>query len=150
VPVSGVTGASNVAILSRNDINMGTVCAQRLDGTVWCWGAHYLGDGTTLDSPTPVQVSGLSKAVSVSASSVPCALNPDGTVECWGDAMGQGLLGNGDPTHSRWPILLQHLGISTVGAIALSTGTGSGESCAVLAERTVMCWGDQYWPGYFP
>jgi alpha-tubulin suppressor-like RCC1 family protein len=150
VAVSGLTGAATVAILSRSDINQGTVCAQRNDGTVWCWGARFLGDGTTNDSPVPVQVSGLHDAVSVSASSVPCALRPDGTVDCWRDDTPYGLLGDGHTTPARWPIQLQHVHIDTVGAIALSTGTGSGESCVVLAERTVMCWGVQRWPGYIP
>jgi alpha-tubulin suppressor-like RCC1 family protein len=34
-------------------------CARRQDGTIWCWGANYLGqlgDGTTTGKPTPVQV----------------------------------------------------------------------------------------------
>jgi alpha-tubulin suppressor-like RCC1 family protein len=34
-------------------------CATKADRTVWCWGRNnygLLGDGTTMDSPTPVQV----------------------------------------------------------------------------------------------
>jgi hypothetical protein len=34
------------------------------------------------------------------------------------------------------------------GAIALSTGTGSFEMCAVFEDRTVECWGITKSPGH--
>jgi alpha-tubulin suppressor-like RCC1 family protein len=141
VTVSGLRGVTSIAILSRSSLDDGSVCATRNDGTVWCWGERILGDGTNNDSPVPVQVSGLDDAVAVSGSSVPCALSADGTVRCWGEDGASGLLGDAHKKPAYTPIVLQHVHIDTVGAIALSTGTDSFESCAVLAERTVMCWG---------
>ena len=41
---------------------LGHTCAEKTEGTVWCWGWNIdgqLGDGTTTDSPVPVQVSGM-------------------------------------------------------------------------------------------
>jgi alpha-tubulin suppressor-like RCC1 family protein len=38
------------------------MCAIKTDHTLWCWGDNgfgQLGDGTTTDSPVPVQVSGI-------------------------------------------------------------------------------------------
>ena len=45
-------------------------CAVLSDGTVECWGSNYasaLGNGATVDSPVPVEVSGISNATQVSA-----------------------------------------------------------------------------------
>ena len=66
VAVSGVTNAVSVSIRSTPDIDDGNSCASLQNGTVWCWGRRILGDGTNNDSPTPVQVSGLTDALSVS------------------------------------------------------------------------------------
>src|SRR6185295_10497834 len=66
VPVSGL--GSGVASISVGKL---FACALRTDGTVWCWGTFNvfgtLGDGTGVDSPVPVQVSGISGAVGMSA-----------------------------------------------------------------------------------
>ena len=44
-------------------------CALDDADTVWCWGANdkgQLGDGTTIDRPTPVAVPGLTDIIAVS------------------------------------------------------------------------------------
>jgi hypothetical protein len=126
------------------------VCASRNDGTAWCWGERILGDGTNNDSPVPVQVSGLHDVVSVSGSSVPCALRAGGTVDCWGEATTHGLLGDGHRVPSYTPVEVDHIANydNPVGASALSAGTDSSETCAVLTDGTVTCWGITRAPGY--
>jgi alpha-tubulin suppressor-like RCC1 family protein len=57
VEVSGLTGV--MAISSTGDVH---TCALLIRGAVECFGQNYwgeLGDGTTTDSSTPVQVLGL-------------------------------------------------------------------------------------------
>ena len=58
------------------------------DGTVWAWGANdsgQLGDGTTVNRFSPVQVSGLSGVVAVVAGAChSLALRSDGSVWAWG------------------------------------------------------------------
>jgi alpha-tubulin suppressor-like RCC1 family protein len=60
VQVSGITIATTPAggILSS--------CVRLSDGTVWCTGSNFygqLGNGTSSDSSTPVQVTGITTAV---------------------------------------------------------------------------------------
>jgi hypothetical protein len=61
----------------------------RTDGTRWCWGNNSsggLGDGTTTDKSSPVQVGSPKEWVSVAAGgSHTCGVRTDGTLWCWGD-----------------------------------------------------------------
>jgi alpha-tubulin suppressor-like RCC1 family protein len=148
VAVSGLTGATSVAIFNRTDPDSGSACASRSDGTVWCWGEHYLGDGTASDSPVPVQVLGIDDAVAVSAGSAPCALRSDGTVQCWGDDLAYGLLGDGHRMPSLTPVDVDHVGnFDALPATAISTSTDTYETCVVTTDQTVTCWGIIKSPG---
>jgi alpha-tubulin suppressor-like RCC1 family protein len=108
------------------------------DGTVWSWGLNYfgqLGNGSTTDSSTPVQVNNLSEVSTIAAGSYhSLAIKNDGTVRAWGaDYYGQ--LGNGSNTHSNIPV--QVSGLSGVIAIA----GGGYHSLAVRNDGTVWSWG---------
>ena len=64
-------------------------CALVSDGSVWCWGANYvgqLGDGTTTFRSAPVPVAGLHDALAIAAGARhTCALRRlDNEVVCWG------------------------------------------------------------------
>jgi len=62
--------------------------ALRSDGTVWTWGANFngqIGDGTTTERTSPVQVVGLSNVVAIAARDHHnLALEADGSVWAWG------------------------------------------------------------------
>ena len=63
--------------------------ALRRDGTVWAWGNNLygqLGDGTTTNCSTPVQVQGLTDVVAIAGGwfGHTLALRRDGTVWAWG------------------------------------------------------------------
>ena len=85
------------------------------DGTVWAWGSNgsgHLGNGTTEDRPTPVQVMGLEDITAVAAgASHSLALASDGTVWAWGrNSLGQ--LGDGTTENRLTPV--QVVGLTEV------------------------------------
>jgi RHS repeat-associated protein len=117
-------------------------CALTTSGGVQCWGDNshgQLGDGTTTDSTTPVDVIGLSSGVSAIATGgyYTCALLTDGTVECWGDNS-YGQLGNNSTTDSSTPVTVSGLG-SGSGVTAIAAG--GGHTCVRINNGTVQCWG---------
>ncbi|MGH9224983.1 MAG: RHS repeat-associated core domain-containing protein [Acidimicrobiales bacterium] len=115
--------------------------AAKSDGTAWAWGYNsngQLGDGTTTSRSTPVQVSGLTGVVAVSASYLhSVALKADGTVWAWG-YNGNGELGDGTTTDRSTPVRV--VGLSDVTAIA----TGAAHSMALRADGTVWAWGGNF------
>ena len=136
VLVSGITTATSVS--AGGSMSGSHTCAMLADGTVQSWGYNgngQLGDGTTTDRLTPVLVSGITTATSVSAGGGhTCATLADGTVQCWG-YNDKGQLGDGTTTHRLTPVLVS--GITT----ATSVSTGGAHTCAMLADGTVQCWG---------
>lgn len=115
-------------------------CAVLNSGALKCWGSNsfgQLGDGTTIDRPTPVDVSGLSSGVmDVSLGSThTCALKSSGAVRCWGNnTLGQ--LGNGTTTNSSTPVSLPDL---SSGVKAISSG--DEHACAITSGGAAKCWG---------
>ncbi len=131
----------------------GVDCAVLSNGTVRCWGERPgggLGDGSGLTVvpwpaslvQTPVTVSNIHTATRVAVGyNTGCALLRDATVECWGRNESNEL-GNGSTTPSAIPVKvtgLSHAVSITANAVASFT---AGYSCALLADGTVRCWGD--------
>jgi alpha-tubulin suppressor-like RCC1 family protein len=115
-------------------------CAITKLGALSCWGNNehgQLGDGTTVNRSTPVEVAGLGggvKAVALGWGHT-CAVTLEGAVKCWGYNK-NGELGNGSTADSGTPVDVQGLG-SGVTAIA----AGDDHTCAVTAEGGLKCWG---------
>ena len=88
-----------------------------------------LGDGTTTNGSTPVSVTGITDARSISASwSQACALLASGTVQCWG----AGPLGDGSTANSSTPVTA-----ALPPSIAIDLGSSP---CAVGVDGLVRCW----------
>ena len=115
-------------------------CAVTLNGTTSCWGlgtSGQLGTGALSTVREPVAASGLPSApVQVEAAgSAQCVLLADGTVWCSGVGS-SGQLGNGTFTAVS-ASFVQVSGIT--GATRL--GASRDAMCALLADRTSVCWG---------
>ncbi len=124
-----------------DDITAGSrhTCGRKADGTVWCWGYNVegrLGDGTTTNATTPVQVDGgHTDWTAIEAGSAhSCGLRSDGTAWCWGDNS-SGQLGNGTTNDSSVPVLVSGNHSFT------SITTGDAHSCAVRTDNAMFCWG---------
>ncbi|MEI6694369.1 MAG: fibronectin type III domain-containing protein, partial [Actinomycetes bacterium] len=115
-------------------------CALATTGSINCWGGNYegqLGDGTNINSSSPVAVLGLNYGVSAIAAGQyhACALTNTGGVECWGNNV-YGQLGNGTQTPATAPVSVSGLA-SGVRAIA----AGATQTCALMITGGVKCWG---------
>ena len=133
---------SGVQAIAARDLHTMTL---KDDGTVWVWGfnrAGQLGNGTTTDSSTPVQVmdsndpsSYLSGVQAIAAGSFhSLALKNDGTVWAWGGNFA-GQLGNGTYTDSSTPVQVGNLyGVKSIAA-------GWYYSLALKDDGTVWAWG---------
>ena len=138
------TGLGLTTWLSAGDQR---ACAVTDQSAVECWGDNNLGElgvGTSGNySSRPVAVTGLPGAITaVSAGGfVTCALGTGGAVTCWGDNSA-GEIGTGATTPTLVPMAGDPVaGITT--AIAISAGREGGNFvCALLADGTVKCWGD--------
>lgn len=134
-----VTGISTATAVTAGN---GWSCALLQGGSIDCWGANSfgkLGNGLQADSWKPVKVSGISDAVRVFAGQFhTCAVLGGGEIKCWGENM-QGALGDGTTNDSSTPVTVS--GISNAVAVSASCGN-TDETCAVLADGTVKCWGD--------
>jgi alpha-tubulin suppressor-like RCC1 family protein len=107
---------------------------------VKCWGSNgkgQLGDNSTSDRLTPVDVLGLANGVAAitAGQNHTCALSTAGGVKCWGfNSTGQ--LGNNSAADSIIPVDVSGL-TSGVAAIA----AGDYHSCALSTAGGVKCWG---------
>ena len=142
VPVAGFPGPAQGIAAGGGDDGTAThahTCAITMTGGVMCWGSNshgQLGNNSTVSTPTPVQVSGLTSGVSAIAAggTHTCALTDAGSVWCWGwNAAGQ--LGNSSNIDSLVPV--QVTGI-TSGATRITAG--HSHTCAV-AYGAARCWG---------
>jgi len=134
VSVSGLSGATDLTTGST------ATCARLGTGALSCWGDNaqgLMGTGKTSGTTTPVTVTGLTDATAVAGlGGTRCALRSGGGVSCWGSNTNK-QLGDGSAATAR-PTAGPVTGIST----AISVGVATFGACAVLADHSVRCWGN--------
>ena len=120
-------------------------CALLQDHTVTCWGANTAGQLARPDAgsggPIPEVVAGLAGVTNlVSGREFSCAVVPPGVVMCWG-VNDYGQLGRGGDaglasSSAPAPVALPP------GAVATQVTAGIAHACALLSDRSVVCWGE--------
>ena len=136
-----LAGTVPLPTVSKISAGLAHTCALTSSGAVKCWGANatgQLGDNTTRERHTPVDVTGLSTGVADISTGLghSCALTTTGSLKCWGyNSWGQ--LGDNTMTDRLVPVDV--IGLSS-GATAVSAGKQIN-SCALTAAGGVKCWG---------
>jgi alpha-tubulin suppressor-like RCC1 family protein len=122
--ISGVTDVRGVAVGADH------VCAALGDGTARCWGLNssgQIGNGETnpTSEPQPITTVAVSDVAEVAAGRNHTCVRTraSGNVYCFGEGYGAA------------PVTI------TTGAVVLAAG--NMHDCAVFADGTVRCWGDQ-------
>lgn len=133
-----VSGLSSGVAAIVNGVNHS--CALSTAGGVTCWGYNaygQLGDGTTTQRATPVNVRGLETGVVALAAGIghTCALTHAGAIKCWGYNL-NGQLGDGSTTNRTTPVTVVGMGS---GVTRMATGNNHG--CAVSTDGATKCWG---------
>jgi len=123
----------------QGGIGGGHACILVFDGTVNCWGDNSYGQlgGFPASPGQAVVVTGISGAIAIAAGDAhTCALISDGTVQCWGwNSYEQ--LGDGTSNNSSSPVA-----VAGLSGRAIAIAAGYGQTCALLDNGTVQCWGD--------
>ena len=135
VAVSGL-GADVVSIGAGRDHS----CAIKTNDSVWCWGSNaqrQIGDGTLINRPVPVLVSGLAAGVRLLSVGLrhTCVVKTDGAAWCWGQNI-DGRLGDGTMNDSSSPVL-----VSGMNQQVADISAGGHHSCLVKTDGSAWCWG---------
>jgi len=121
--------------------------ALKEDGTVWTWGSGPMGDNTTTNRKTPVQVLGpggigvLTDVIAIAAGDFHAmAVKKDGSVWAWGDN-NCGQLGDNTTTNRSTPV--QVMGLGGIGFLAGAKAIAAGASHTVVLkdDGTLLAWG---------
>jgi alpha-tubulin suppressor-like RCC1 family protein/ribosomal protein S11 len=134
VDVEGLTGGVRSISTAAS-----YTCALMNSGGVKCWGRNLegeLGNGSTENSPIPVEVIGLKGVVGEMYAKWmhACVLTGTGGVQCWG-ANYHGELGDGSTQFSSVPVDVVGLASGVI-----SIASGYSHTCAFMAGG-VRCWG---------
>jgi len=115
-------------------------CARRADNTVWCWGRStfgQMGNGSLSQQLSPAEVPGVSPmvvALDAAGGRRTCAKLMSGEMMCWGETP-FGVRAVAPPQTIDLPTSVPELANATV------VSTASDHTCAIMADKTLRCAG---------
>jgi alpha-tubulin suppressor-like RCC1 family protein len=129
------------------DVGSDHNCLMKANKALWCWGFNgrgQLADGSQTQRPNPVSA-GSAEKFSTGVFHT-CIMKTDGSVACAGDVW-RNRIGNGAAVYDTGtgfystpePVLVAPGGAPLAGVTNIVAG---GVSCALMADTTVQCWGD--------
>jgi len=141
IQVLGVGGTGFMGVAKGIAAGHDHTVVHALDNTVWAWGSNgngQLGNNTTTDSHTPIQVTAAGGVVAIAAGDYHTAVLRKEVVDfkvwCWGKNS-EGQLGDGTIVDHKTPVEVKDLTkVTTIAA-------GSNHTVAVLNDGTVRAWG---------
>lgn len=117
---------------------LGCNLAIKTNGTLWAWGLNQygqLGDGTTINQPTPAQIGTDSNWAIIAAGYYHCmAIKSNGTLWAWG--LNGGAFGDGTTTNQYLPT---KIGTEANWKIVKA---GFGNTLAIKTDGTLWAWGN--------
>eukprot|EP00798_Chlamydomonas_sp_ICE-L_P014556 gene14556-20597_t len=119
-------------------------CALLDNTSVMCWGdsdSGQVGTGSSQDENTPVTVDfgeGRSAAAITAGEDHTCAMLDDNSVQCWGSNY-YGQLGTRRTNNERVPVEVDW----GAGRTATAITTSLSQTCAILDDASVACWGQE-------
>jgi alpha-tubulin suppressor-like RCC1 family protein len=157
----GTAGGRSTVPLDVVDLDAGVVaidasdhtCAITSGGGLKCWGNNslgQLGDGTTTDRATPVDVLGLQSGVTdVSTGAFhTCVVMATGSVKCWGrNVLGQLGVPIAQTTERCFlaieeePCSTTPLDVRGLDGTVTEVGAGGNHTCALIVTGGIKCWG---------
>ncbi len=121
-------------------------CALTSTGGVKCWGRNFygeLGDNTTTNRYSAVEVQGLASGVSAIAvgNGFSCALTTEPKIKCWGNG-GNGAMGNGNFTsQNKVPVDVSPPVGAAQPSHPVAIAAGTSHACMITGAGQVFCWG---------
>lgn len=140
-PSDGAVPLKNIRQIAAGESH---ICALLGDGGVLCWGSNgegQRGDGTRNFHDQPTPVIGLNHARFISLSGDHSCAIAEGSVYCWGTNM----YGESNPASSLDNVL-EPAPITFPDGSENPVRVFASNSCALLSDAAVECWGQRLWP----